>query len=47
MCALTGTDVLPKLGFILLESDSDGTAVDYLSKQKWKKKYQTSEDSPT
>lgn len=33
VCVLTGTDVLPKLGFILLESDSDGTAVDCLSKQ--------------
>lgn len=47
MCVLIGTDVLPKLGFVLLESDADGIATDCLSKQKWKRECESTEHSPT
>jgi hypothetical protein len=42
VCVLIGTDVLPKLGFVLLESDSGGIATDCL---KWKRECETTERS--
>ena len=46
VCVLIRTDVLPKLGFVLLESSADGTATDCLSRQKWKRECQNTECSP-
>ena len=34
VCVLVGTDVLPKLGFVLLESGAGDVATDYLSQQE-------------
>ena len=42
VCVLVGTDVLPKLGLVLLESRACDVATDYLSQQKWRK----SKDQP-
>ena len=36
-----------KLGFVLLEPGPDGIATDRLSKQKWKKEGEPTEESPT
>ena len=34
---LIGTDTLPQLGFALVETDTNGTGIDLLQKQAWKK----------
>ena len=43
---LIGTDLLPRLGFVFLQTDSDGSAVDCLSKHKWRR-HDESDTTPT